>query len=54
MKEGEIYLYKKGQMFRVVKTFNVPTILMKFIGHNDSVVDTVETWENLKMKKLFP
>jgi len=54
MKEGELYLYKKGQIFRVLKVNKEPTILMELIGHNDQVIDTVKTWESLKMKKLFP
>ena len=54
MKEGEIYIHKKGFIFRVEKIYKKPVILMELIGHNDHCVDTVEKWESLKMKKLFP
>jgi len=54
MKIGDMYIYKKGQIFRVVKIYNEPTILMELVGHNDQVIDTIKVWEGLKMKKLFP
>ena len=54
MKEGDVYLYKKGQIFRVVKIHNAPTILMEWVGHNDMAIDTKQVWKDLKMKKLFP
>ena len=54
MKEGELYLHKKGFIFRVIKINKEPTILMELVGHHDQCIDTEKTWESLKMKKLFP
>lgn len=55
MKEGEVYIHKKGYIFRVEHVYDSPAVMMKVIAGEklgDIAVDTLKVWEKEKMKKL--
>ena len=52
MKKGEVYIHKKGHIFKVVKVYDGPTVIMKELWSGDEAIDKIEIWEEEKMKKL--
>lgn len=53
MKKNELYVDKRiGHIWRVEKIYEKPSVLLKDIETGNIVIDTIENFENLGMKKL--